>query len=235
LEDEYVTRRNVRSFGVQEDFALGWKSALGVGIQPEALASYHDTQSFSVTLHRGASTDSFIALADLGVSSRIHDASTEDLVGTWAFEAYFTGLTRQTLAVGWRGEASHDRDAEDRFVVGGLNGLRGYPDRFVNGDGGTLLHIEDRIFIWDGILGVASLGAVGFYDAALPIDETRPILIDDLAQSVGVGLRIGLPQSAIGKVLRLDLGFALNSTDGDSRLNLSFGTGQVFDQPTRLR
>lgn len=235
VEDEYVTKRNIRSFGVQEDYALGWNSSLGFGVQPEVLGSVYDTQSFAATWHRGLATDRFILLVDLGVTSRIHAARTENLVGSWWTEAYFTGLPRQTIAFEWRGEATHDRDPEDRFVMGGLNGLRGYPDRFVNGDGGTLVHLEDRVFIWERILGLASLGAVGFYDAALPIDEGEPIQIGEIKQSVGVGLRVGLPASAIGKVLRLDVGFALNSTGDEPRLNVSFGTGQVFDLPTRLR
>lgn len=235
VEDEYVTRRNIRSFGVQEDYALGWNSSLGFGVQPEVLGSASDTQSFAASWHQGVAGERFIALVDLGVSSRIHDGRTENLVGSWWTEAYFTGLPRQTIAFEWRGEATHDRDPEDRFVMGGLNGLRGYPDRFVNGDGGTLVHLEDRVFIWERILGLASLGAVGFYDAALPIDEDQPLEIAELKQSIGVGLRVGLPASAIGKVLRLDVGFALNSTGDESRLNVSFGTGQVFDLPTRLR
>lgn len=235
VDDDYVTRRNIRSFGVQEDYALGWNSSLGFAVQPAALGSVTDTQSFAATWHHGLAGDRYVILVDLGVTSRIHDARTENLVGSWWTEAYFTGLPRQTIAFEWRGEASHDRDAEDRFVMGGLNGLRGYPDRFVNGDGGTLVHLEDRVFIWDRILGLASLGAVGFYDAALPIDEDEPIEIAEIKQSVGLGLRVGLPASAIGKVLRLDVGFALNSTGDEPRLNVSFGTGQVFDLSTRLR
>ncbi len=235
VEDRYVTRRNVRSFGVQEDYALGWSSSVGFGVQPEIFGSRYDTQSFAATWHHGLASDRWIVLLDLGAVSRIRDASTENLVGSWWLEGYFTGLPRQTLAFQWRGEASHRRDPEDRFVVGGLNGLRGYPDRFVNGDGGSLVHVEDRVFIWERILGLASLGAVAFYDAALPIDEEAPIRIHELRQSVGVGLRVGLPASAIGKVLRLDVGFALNSTEDESRLNVSFGTGQVFDLATRLR
>lgn len=235
VEDDFVMRRNIRSFGVQEDYALGWNSSVGFGVQPEALGSAFDTQSFAATWHHGLATEHLIVLVDLGLSSRIHDARTENLVGSWWTEAYLTGLPRQTIAFEWRGEVTHDRDAEDRFVLGGLNGLRGYPDRFVNGDGGTLVHLEDRIFIWDRILGLASLGTVAFYDAALPIDEDRPVQIAAIKQSVGVGLRVGLPASAIGKVLRLDVGFALNSTGDEPRLNVSFGTGQVFDLPTRLR
>lgn len=235
VEDDYVTRRNVRSFGVQEDYALGWNSSLGFGVQPEALGSDRDTQSFAAAWHHGLASERWIVLLDLGASSRIRDGGTENLVGSWWLEGYFTGLPRQTIAFQWRGEASHRRDPEDRFVVGGLNGLRGYPDRFVNGDGGSLVHVEDRVFIWERILGLASLGAVAFYDAALPIDEEDPLEIHALRQSVGVGLRVGLPASAIGKVLRLDVGFALNSTEDESRLNVSFGTGQVFDLATRLR
>jgi outer membrane protein assembly factor BamA len=111
-----------------------------------------------------------------------------------------------------------------QLVLGGDNGLRGYPDRYLTGTRLFLANLEYRIFSPLKIL-TAGLGGAVFFDGGYVWDDGQDIKLKDLKTDVGVGLRIGLTKSSTARIIRLDLARALN----EDNWYISFGTENIFD------
>jgi outer membrane protein insertion porin family len=117
---------------------------------------------------------------------------------------------------------------EDRFFAGGSSTVRGYPqdkigplDAARNPTGGNALmifNLESRFPVWRWLSGVV------FVDTGAVTPEVRDLGRAAFKTGVGGGLRVKTP---VGP-LRLDVGYALNAIEGESRWQLYFGIGQAF-------
>lgn len=123
----------------------------------------------------------------------------------------------EDLAFGWRargriGYASPTFGADRQVLLGGDNGLRGYPLRYQGGEGRWLLTLEQRFYSdWYPFrlvnVGGAVFADVGSAFGANPYgSKTRDTLAD-----VGFGLRLGNNRSGLGNILHIDVAFPLNA------------------------
>ncbi len=113
-------------------------------------------------------------------------------------------------------------DLDNRVVLlGGGNGLRGAPAELLSGKNLFLANVEYRSRAFE--LSTVFIGLVLFYDAGSAFDGSV-----NLTHTVGVGLRILLPQFN-QETIRLDLGFVLGGPNisGLDRFSATFG--QVTD------
>ena len=96
------------------------------------------------------------------------------------------------------------------MLLGGDNGLRGYPLRYQGGTKSALLTLEERFYSNWQPLKLFNVGAAVFFDAGRTwgrdayAGESLGLLED-----VGVGLRLGSVRSGLGNVLHIDLAFPL--------------------------
>jgi hypothetical protein len=137
------------------------------------------------------------------------------------------GLPRQTLVLAALGSTAYRPARNQQFVVGGLNGLRGFDAQQVAGQQVWRLNFEDRVLLKRNIGQLVSLGSVVFVDAARgwgPGAGGVGWLAD-----AGVGLRITLARQGVSRVARLDLAWPLNAaSDAGHGVTLSFGSTQAF-------
>jgi len=147
---------------------------------------------------------------------------------------YLDWLSPVVIAVGGRlGLATPLSDTaalpiEDRFYAGGTSSVRGYPqdkigplDSAGNPTGGNalvILNAEGRFPIWRWLSGVV------FVDTGAVAPEVSDLGSAAFKTGVGGGIRVKTP---VGP-LRLDVGYALNSIEGEDRWQLYFGIGQAF-------
>jgi outer membrane protein insertion porin family len=147
---------------------------------------------------------------------------------------YLDWLSPVVIAVGGRlGLATPLSDTaalpiEDRFYAGGTSSVRGYPqdkigplDSTGNPTGGNalvILNAEGRFPIWRWLSGVV------FVDTGAVAPEVSDLGSAAFKTGVGGGIRVKTP---VGP-LRLDVGYALNSIEGEDRWQLYFGIGQAF-------
>jgi outer membrane protein assembly factor BamA len=116
----------------------------------------------------------------------------------------------------------HERDYQ--LVLGGGNGLRGYPNRYYSGTKMVLLNCEYRVFSPVTIMTVG-LGGAAFFDAGYVWNDRQSIDMADLKKDIGVGLRFGLTKSSTARTIRIDCAWGL-----DRKVTyLSMGTSNVFD------
>ena len=106
---------------------------------------------------------------------------------------------------------------DDQLLLGGDNGLRGYPLRFQSGDRSFLFTVEQRFYTQWHWFQLAYVGALVFYDVGrawtpgAPENSNTRVLRD-----AGLGLRLASSRGSRGLVLHIDLAFPM---DGDSDID----------------
>ena len=156
-------------------------------------------------------------------SNFIAGSSRERITNTMQSILYYKPSTYHLLAgrffshFAWRQKPSY------QIVLGGINGLRGYPDRYFEGAKLALMNAEYRIFTPVQILTV-SLGGAAFFDAGYVWDDGESVDITDLKKDVGLGLRFGLTKSSTARIVCFNVARALDQ----DHWYISFRTGNLF-------
>ena len=103
----------------------------------------------------------------------------------------------------------------DQLLLGGDNGLRGYPLRYQSGDRLALISLEERVYTDWYPFRLLRVGGAVFYDGGRawsgPNESTiNPGWLND----VGFGLRFFSVRSAFGNVVHVDFAFPLDADPG---------------------
>ena len=120
-------------------------------------------------------------------------------------------------------------DPDMQLLLGGDNGLRGYPLRYESGTSRGLLTVEQRVFTDWYPFRLARVGAAVFTDVGRTwgsgvIGNSDPGILSD----VGFGLRLGNTRSGLGNVLHIDFAFPLGNTAGIQGFQFLVQTFQSF-------
>jgi outer membrane protein assembly factor BamA len=218
VQDRFATTRNRDQIEKTEDYSLGWKLRAQVGFASSAAGSDRDAIMLEGTASTGydlTERQSLILSAD--ASGRFEDGSLANgLLGADA-RYYFRQSPRRLFFMGLSATAARDLDDDQQVLLGGDNGLRGYPLRYQAGTGRVLFTVEQRVFTNWFPFQLFNVGGAVFFDMGRvtgrdPLGSEPQGLLKD----VGIGLRLGNSRSALGNVLHIDLAFPL---DGDSSID----------------
>lgn len=217
IQDRFTTTRNRDQIEKIEDYSLGWQLKAQLGYASSSLGS--DRNAFIVS--GSASTgyeltprQSLILSAD--ASGRVEGGNVANgLLGVEG-RYYFRQSPRRVLFLGLSATAGKNLDADEQVLLGGDNGLRGYPLRYQAGSGRWLFTAEQRVFTNWFPFQLFNVGGAVFYDMGRvtgrdPLGSAPQGVLKD----VGFGLRFGNNRSALGNVLHVDFAFPL---DGDSSI-----------------
>jgi hemolysin activation/secretion protein len=107
--------------------------------------------------------------------------------------------------------ATNNLDAESQVLLGGDNGLRGYPLRYQAGESRSLLSVEERFFTDFYPWRLFRVGYAAFLDVGR-VSGTDPRASPSLGTlyDVGLGLRLSSPRASGKSVVHIDLAFPLN-------------------------
>jgi outer membrane translocation and assembly module TamA len=117
----------------------------------------------------------------------------------------------------------------DQLVLGGDNGLRGYPLRYQTGARRVLLTAEQRIYTDVYLWRLFRLGGAAFVDVgrawggSLPTTDNSGWLAD-----VGLGLRVVSERSSFGTVVHIDMALPLRRADDVSRVQFQVKAKRSF-------
>jgi hemolysin activation/secretion protein len=135
----------------------------------------------------------------------------------------------QTLYASFTGAVSERLDPDHQLVLGGEEGLRGYPLRYQTGTSSALLTLEQRVYTDWYPFRLFYVGAVAFLDTGrtwgptLGGEAPRGWLSD-----AGLGLRFGNSRSGLGSVVHVDFSYALDPVPGKNRFQVIVGTKNSF-------
>jgi outer membrane protein assembly factor BamA len=218
VQDRFATTRNRDQIEKIEDYSLGWKLRTQLGFASPAIGADRDAIMLESTVSTG-----------YDLSARQHLALSADASGRYEGGAlangllsaearyYFRQSPRRLFFIGLSAAAGSNLDADEQVLLGGDNGLRGYPLRYQAGTGRWLFTAEQRVFTNWFPFQLVNVGGAIFFDMGRTVgSDPLGSQSQGLLKDVGVGLRLGNSRSALGNVLHIDLAFPL---DGDASIS----------------
>ena len=229
IQDDYLRLFNHDQIGRTEDFYVGTAASVRAGFASSSFGSSSSAvllqSSATRGFRRGRSTlllygDFSGRISEGKLYNGIADASIRYYVEqskNWLFFTTFLGTK------GWR------LDLDNQILLGGDNGLRGYPLRYQSGTGRVLFSVEQRYFTDWYPFRLFRVGGAVFFDAGRTWGTTplgQPSL--GLLKDAGFGLRFGNARSGLGNVVHVDLAFPFEATGGISRVQFLIQTEAHF-------
>lgn len=229
LQDEFREGRNRDQIERTEDFQYGWQVSGRIGYAAESLGSTENALIFDARASHGIELDSKSTLLLSAKLSGRHDGDFVDTVIAGSARYYHRQSQRRLRFAALSLEQGHKLDPDRQILLGGDNGLRGYPLRYQAGEGRWLLTLEQRFFSDWYPSRLVNVGAAIFADAGGAVgrnpygSQARDVLTD-----VGIGLRLNNSRTALGNVLHIDLAFPLNGDRSISNMQLVIETKSSF-------
>jgi hemolysin activation/secretion protein len=162
-------------------------------------------------------------------STRVEDGRARNLISDFTAKYYWRWRTDWLLYAALSGTVTDSLDPDMQLLLGGDNGLRGYPLRYESGTSRGLLTVEQRVFTDWYPFRLVRVGAAVFADVGRTwgsgvVGNSDPGLLKD----VGFGLRLGNTRSGLGNVLHVDLAFPLSNIAGLQNFQFLVQTFQSF-------
>jgi outer membrane protein assembly factor BamA len=230
MEDQYVATRNLDQIGRTEDLYLGLSARLEAGFASTVLGSTHDAAILNGVLQAGADLghEQYL-IHSLGFHTRVEGDALANASIDWSTRYYLRQSVHRVFFASVSGTVTSHRDPEEQLLLGGDNGLRGYPLRYQAGDQSALVTLEQRFYTDWQPLKLVNVGAAVFVDSGRtwgrdPFAAPPAGWLTD----VGVGLRLGSARSGLGNVLHIDLAFPLNRTSDIDSVQLLVETKRSF-------
>ncbi len=229
IEDEFTRMVNHDQIGRTEDFYLGTAASVRVGIADASLGSNMSALIFQSSATRGFRSGGSTLLLYGDFSGRVTGGELRNGL-TDASIRYYVEQSKNWLfygnilaTKGWR------LDLDDQILLGGDNGLRGYPLRYQDGTGRVLFSVEQRYFTDWYPFRLFRVGGAVFFDAGrvwgnAPLAEQNLGLLKD----AGFGLRLGNSRSGFGNVVHVDVAFPFNGDPSIKRVQFLVQTEQSF-------
>lgn len=215
IEDDFETIRNLDQIARTEDQHFGIRYAIELGWAAAAWGSDRNAVLLRAESSRGFRLDNGQSLfLDGKLTSRFEGGATRDALLSGGLRYYRQTSQRSTFFASITTDVGHELDADHELLLGGDNGLRGYPLRYQTGSGRALMTIEQRFYTRYSLWKLADIGAAVFFDMGRTWGESAfgPTGNLGLLKDVGFGLRLGQSRSGLGNVIHLDVAFPM---DGD--------------------
>jgi hemolysin activation/secretion protein len=230
LQDKYKKIGDENQIGRAEDLYFGTEVTGEAGLSKGAFGADRNAVMLAAKALRGIElTDLQQLFLTSDFASRIENGRARNLIADAGAKYYWRWRTDWLLYAGLSGTVTDSLDPDMQLLLGGDNGLRGYPLRYESGTSRALLTVEQRFYTdWFPYrlvrVGGAMFADVGRTWGSGVIGNSDPGLLRD----VGFGLRIGNTRSGLGNVLHIDFAFPLNHIAGIQRFQFLVQTMQSF-------
>jgi hypothetical protein len=230
VADDFREMTELNDMGRTEDVALGINLFASIGFAEKAFGSDRDATLLRATVTRGWEPGDR-ALLQLGASTATrheHDGFKNSLTQLDA-RYYLRNSDNRLLSVALGALATHELDPETQVLLGGDNGLRGYPIRYQAGENRLLFTIEQRFYTDFYPWRLFRFGYAAFFDAGRVTGrDPRASAPLGTLYDVGFGLRLTSPRASRGQILHIDLAFPLNAPPDIDNVQLIVETKGTF-------
>lgn len=212
VEDAFIEARDLDRIQRTEDLNLGRQLKARVGYAARSFGSDRDALVFGTSLVAGSNPGhAQLLFVSAQASGRWASGGVENLVVGGAVRYFVRDLGDHILYATLSADAASRLDPERQLLLGGDNGLRGYPLRFQDGDRRVLLTLEQRFYTNWHLFRLVHVGAAVFFDAGRAWHAgSRGADEEGVLKDVGVGLRLGSSRSSKGALVHLDVAVPLD-------------------------
>ena len=230
IEDDFVTARNQDQLARTEDLQFGRSVRAELGIAAPAWGADRSAAILSLQGHDGRRFGESRSLFVSGaLGGRWEADGLRDALLETEARYYQRQRPHALFFASARGAVAGQPDLDHQLLLGGDNGLRGYPLRYQSGTASVLFTAEERIYTDWYPFRLFHIGAAAFADAGRTwgrdVAGEEPL---GWLSDVGVGLRIGNSRSGLGNVLHIDLAVPLVRQPGIDSVQLLIETRQSF-------
>jgi outer membrane protein assembly factor BamA len=216
VQDGYEKFKNLDLIERPEYLVLGLQSSLQLG---RSLADLGSTQQ--LWLYNASASDGYrtpeggVLLGSISSVGR-WGYGPLDRQATGGSIRYYSHSDSHTLTfLSLAGDVLRDATSSTQLLLGGDNGVRGYPRNYQSGDQRVVLNVERRVYADWYPFRLFRVGGAVFYDigrawGGLTGNTEHAGWLSD----AGIGLRILSARSSFGNVLHVDLAFPLNHDPG---------------------
>ncbi len=213
IEDKYARISNRDKIGRPEFFALGFNSRVLLGRASTSFGSTRDLWLYSGAISKGfESVGGGELLTGLTFSGQYADGQSE--------RQFLGATTRYFLPHGGGGlfyaaallDAIRNPGPADQLLLGGDNGLRGYPLRYQSGTQRALFTVEERFYTDWYPFRLFRVGGAVFFDFGRAWGgDYQNLANPGWLRDIGFGLRLVSDRSAFGNVIHLDVALPLDT------------------------
>ena len=214
IEERYAKVMNRDMIGMPEFFAFGFASTVQLGWASTGLGSSHDALLYAASVSRGfAPSPDQTLLAEASISGQYTDSRVRKQRFAVQGRYYVPQGKRWLFYASAAGDLLTNPDVLDTLLLGGDNGLRGYPLRYQGGDKRVLLTLEERVYSDLYVWRLFRVGGAAFVDVGRAwggphVNAANPGWLAD----AGVGLRIASMRTSSKDVLHIDVAVPFNAT-----------------------
>jgi hypothetical protein len=214
IEDNYVKTVNRDKIGRAEYFVLGLNASMQLGYSSTALGATRDLWLYSGALSKGFRTRGGDLLTSASLSGQYGDGKSDRQFLSATARYFLQQGPRTVFYAAAEAGAVNSTVPTDQLLLGGDNGLRGYPLRYQSGDRRALFTVEERVYTDWYPFRLVRVGGAVFYDIgrAWGGEFENPVTSGWL-QDFGFGLRLTSDRSSKGSVLHLDVAFPIDAAE----------------------
>jgi hypothetical protein len=230
IQDDFGKFVNRDQIGRTEDFFLGTRLLASLGWSDPAFGADRSALMFKASAGHGlAPSDRSTLLLTSSLSGRLESGEFANTVVEAAMRYYVQQSSRRLFFATLAGSVGKNLDLDNQLLLGGDNGLRGYPLRYQGGTGRALLTVEQRYFTDWYPFRLFRVGGAAFFDIGRTWGDT-PVNTPSLGllKDVGIGLRIGNTRSGLGNVIHIDLAFPLDGDPSIDKVQFLIETKESF-------
>jgi hemolysin activation/secretion protein len=230
LQDRFEKTTNLNQIGRSEFLPLGLAASAQIGWSTSVFGATRDAWLYQTTMSRGFEPfQRHRLLASASLSGQLADSRLErQRLGLQA-RYYAPHGHRRLFYAAVSADALHRPAPLDVLLLGGDNGLRGYPLRYASGERRVLITLEERFYTDQYWFELFRVGAAAFLDVGRAWGGD-PYTVSDPGwlANAGVGLRVFNVRSAFSNVVHIDLAVPLRPPEGISRAQLLVRTRASF-------
>ncbi len=214
FQDKYANYTNLKYIGRAEDYNLGWQLDAQAGSYADGFGGNVSAPFYGLSASWGGQLSAHtLLLASAYAYDRQQNGVSHNLLSNLTLTAYNQDLPWQTLVAHVQWDAVLRPDPESYLYIGGIQGLRGYPNYFAIGDRRWQATFADRIVTPWELWSLLQVGFVGFADMA-QIHQLSPPVWSPAYSDVGLGLRFGITRSAFSNTVFVTVAWPLRSGAG---------------------
>lgn len=213
IEDDFQVVKNRNQIARAETVAMGLHAQVQLGRAVRAIGSTRDLWLYSASLEKGFQVRPKDTLMTSGtLSGQYGEGRAQRLFAGGSAQYYRPQSERALFYASVSGALLHNPQVEDMLMLGGDNGLRGYPLRYQVGNQRALLTLEQRVYTDWYPFRLFRVGGAVFFDVGRSWGgDLRNTENPGWLSDAGFGLRIVNCRSALGNVLHADVAFPLNA------------------------
>lgn len=233
IVDNFIETTNLNQIGRVEDIYVGTDIQTQLGIASTSFGSNHGALLLSGTAKHGfrSGTDRTIFLSG-SMSAKIENGQRTSMIASSTLRFYKQPSPRRAFFIGLRADYNYSPGGEEsQLLLGGDNGLRGYPLRYQTGNRLILLTLEQRYFSNWYPFRLFHVGGAIFFDAGRAWETASQQLEqknEGVLKDVGFGLRLGNARSSSGNIIHIDLAFPLDGDPAIDKMQFLIETKQEF-------